>query len=186
MRINSSHSTSGALHYADLVLNCIVCALFNNTLSSMRFVLPLLFLLMQLPAFAQKNGGFVEGFWLNETGEYVIQIYQQDAFYNGRIVWIRDSLDMFSQPLRDVRNKSPQLRSRLVKGMEVMRSFEYDKGMWKRGKVYNYKNGNDYNAKLKRISEDRLRWVGYYGIFFFLGKKEVWTRVADAGRYGLN
>ena len=132
-----------------------------------------------------NDSSAIEGLWLNETGEYVVQIYHDSDIYNGRIVWLADSLDIFNKPLRDVMNNDPELRSRLVMGLNVLYGFEYDNEAWRHGKVYNFKNGNDYNAKLKLDDEGNLTWTGYYGLFFFLGKTKVWTKVEDREKYGL-
>lgn len=134
---------------------------------------------------AGGDSSSIKGYWMNESGEFIVNIYQEDSTFKGKIVWLADSLDKFGQPLRDVMNKEPEMRSRLVRGMNVLEGFELDDGIWKHGRVYDYKSGNDYNARMKLDDEGNLRLTGYYGILFFLGKTKVWKRVSSKGKYGL-
>ena len=135
--------------------------------------------------FANEESSAVKGYWLNETEEYVVEIYQEGSIFKGRVVWLADSLDIYGQPLRDVMNDEPKLRSRLVRGLDVLYDFEFDDGAWRHGEVYLFKNGNSYNARLRLNDEQNLSWTGYYGILFFLGKTKTWTRVYDKEKYGL-
>lgn len=135
---------------------------------------------------ANDNNSSIKGFWLNETKEYIVEVSEDDSIFSGRIVWLADSLDMYEQPLRDVLNDDPEKRSRKVLGMDILTGFIPDNGMWKHGKVYNFKSGSDYNARMKLDEEGHLRLTGYYGILFFLGKTKVWTPVNNPQQYGLD
>lgn len=135
--------------------------------------------------FAQTDAKAIEGYWLNEDKDYVVKVYEFDGEFFGKIVWLKDSLDMYGEPLRDVLNDMPHRRSKLVKGMDVLLNFVYESGAWRSGNIYNYKTGNTYNAKMTINKEGELELTGYYGILFFLGKTKEWTRVTNKAVYGL-
>lgn len=143
------------------------------------------FLLSAYCGFAQTEAKAIEGLWLNDDKDYVVKIYERDGQFFGKIVWLKDSLDMYGEPLRDVLNDLPHRRSKLVKGMDVLLNFVYDSGAWRSGNIYNYKTGNTYNAKMSINKEGELELTGYYGILFFLGKTKEWTRVNNKADYGI-
>ncbi|NNC96014.1 MAG: DUF2147 domain-containing protein [Chitinophagales bacterium] len=134
---------------------------------------------------ANTDSTEILNYWLTDTEEYIVQIYEENGVYKGKIVWLLNPLAMDGEARRDVMNNEPELRSRLLMGLDVLDGFEYDDGDWRHGSVYNFKNGNDYNAHLKIDNDGNLRWTGYYGILFFLGKTKVWTPVSDLKKYGL-
>ncbi|HXH18599.1 MAG TPA: DUF2147 domain-containing protein [Chitinophagales bacterium] len=129
----------------------------------------------------------IVGYWLNDTRDMVVKIYQkEDHSFAGDVVWLSDSLDAYNQPLRDVMNDDPRKRSRLVMGLTILYDFKWSSDAWRYGTYYNFKTGNDYGIKISLDDEGNLRLTGYYGILFFLGKTKVWTPVPDKSLYGLN
>ena len=150
----------------------------------LKFFIPLTiaFLALGNVSFGQNE---ILGHWLNEEGDAIIKISNDGGIFNGRIVWLEDSLDQFNQPVRDVLNDRSSLRSRTVKGINMLTGFVYNDGAWRGGEIYNYKNGNDYNAKITLDEQGHLRLKGYYSILFFLGRTKTWTRPAQLEYYGL-
>ncbi|MBL4587640.1 MAG: DUF2147 domain-containing protein [Flavobacteriales bacterium] len=125
------------------------------------------------------------GYWMDEDQERIIEIYESNEFYHGRIVWLKDSLDIFGQPLRDVMNDDPKLRSRKVLGLDMLTDYRWDDDVWRKGDIYNYRSGNDYSGKM-RINEDGdLRLKGYYSLLWFLGRTKTWKRPRDLSIYDL-
>ncbi len=143
------------------------------------------FLLSTWSGFAQTEAKAIEGYWLNEDKDYVVKVYEAEGQYFGKIVWLKDSLDIYGEPIRDVLNDVPHRRAKLIKGINVLLNFVYDDGTWRSGTIYNYKTGNVYNAKMTIDKEGQLELTGYYGILFFLGKTKEWTRVTNKALYGL-
>ncbi len=135
--------------------------------------------------FAQTDAKAIEGYWLNEDKDYVVKVYKAEGKFFGKISWLKDSLDIYGEPLRDVFNDLPHRRAKLVKGMDVLLNFVYDNGVWRSGTIYNYKTGNVYNAKMAVNKDGQLELTGYYGILFFLGKTKEWTRVTNIALYGI-
>ncbi len=135
---------------------------------------------------AQTSADAIEGYWLTEEGDYVVNIYEHEGKYFGKVVWLNDSLDMYGEPLRDVMNDIPHRRTKLVVGLDVLLGFKYDgNGYWRSGTIYNFKTGNVYNAKMTIGKDGKLQLTGYYGFLWFLGNTKEWTRVKNKGLYGL-
>lgn len=150
----------------------------------MRTLLLTIFLLQTIVLSAQVDRSDVEGFWMNEEQEYIVQIYEgDDNIFYGRIVWIADSLDSFGYKLRDVMNDEPEFRSRTINGLQVLYEFEFDEDRWRSGTFYNFETGNEYNAKMRIDEEGKLNLTGYYGIFFMFSRTKEWTRINDITKY---
>lgn len=153
----------------------------------MRFAVILVLIFIQNVAFGGSSDSLeVVGYWLPEKMDYVIEIERVGDIYRGTIVWLANPLDNYDQPIRDYMNKDPELRSRPVMGLAVFDNFEFDKGTWDSGKIYDYASGQTYNGKMALDEDDSLRVSGYYGILFFLGKTKVWSRVKDKKMYNLD
>ena len=150
----------------------------------MRLFIPLTILFISITnvSFGQNE---ILGHWLNEEKDAIIEISNDGGIFNGRIVWLEDSLDQFKQPMRDVLNDKSSLRSRTVKGVNMLTGFVYNDGDWKGGEIYNFESGNDYNGKITLDEAGHLRLKGYYSILFFLGRTKTWTRPAQLEYYGL-
>lgn len=127
-------------------------------------------------AFAQ-NGDAILGRWMDEGKETIIEIYEENDMYHGRVVWLKDSLDVFGDKLRDVLNSNTKLRSRKVLGTKMLQGFVWDGAeTWRKGQIYFYQTGNEYNGKITMSETGQLKLKGYYSILFFLGKTQTWTR----------
>lgn len=124
-----------------------------------------------------QDADAILGKWLDEEQETIIEIYKENDTYNGRIVWLMDSLDVFGGDLRDVLNDDTQLRSRKVIGTNMLQGFVWDEaGTWRKGGIYYYHSGNRYNGKIYMSEDGKLKLKGYYSFLFFLGKTKTWTR----------
>lgn len=119
----------------------------------------------------------VLGKWVDEYSSKVVEIYKYGGKYYGKIVWLRDSLNIDGSKRRDIYNEVEANRSRLLKGIDVLMNFEWDPSddEWDNGKIYSEFSGNTYSAKMW-ISDGMLRIKGYYGFLFFLGRTRTWTR----------
>ena len=133
-------------------------------------------------AFAQEQ---ILGYWIDADRERIIEVYEVNGRFNGRIVWLKDSLDMFGQPLRDVMNDDPKLRSRKVIGLDMLTDYRWDDDVWRKGDIYNYRTGNDYSGKMRINEEGDLRLKGYYSLLWFLGRTKTWKRIKNPAEFGL-
>lgn len=141
---------------------------------------PLACLLLALPIFlqAQDTPDAITGRWMDEDSTTVMEIYETNGLYDGRIIWLADSLDERGEPVRDVHNTNPDLRGRTLIGIDLIYGFQWMDGKWRKGKVYDQHSGRTYNGKIT-LRDGELRLSGYYGIFSFLGKTRRWTRSTE-------
>lgn len=146
----------------------------------MKKVLIIGLVFWQLFCFALKaqNADAILGKWMDENEETIIDIYQDGESFYGKIVWVKDSLDVFGSPIRDVLNDNTKLRSRKVLGTNTLKGFVWDgTDTWRKGEIYYYQTGNRYNGKITLSQEGTLKLKGYYSFLFFLGRTKTWTRM---------
>lgn len=130
-----------------------------------------------------QNADDILGKWIDEDREMIIEIVEQNDMYHGRVVWLRDSLDVFGDKLRDVLNENTDLRSRKVLGTRMLNGFVWDgDGTWRKGRIYYYQSGTEYNGKITLSETGELKLKGYYSFLFFLGKTKTWTRPSKTDR----
>lgn len=114
----------------------------------------------------------VIGRWKTETRNGIVEIQRCGASVCGRLVTsdgVRANPD-----LRDVNNSNTQLRSRPLRGLQILSGFKDDGASWSGGQIYNAEDGKTYNAKLTPAG-DQLKVRGC--IFVPLCKTQTWTRV---------
>lgn len=111
------------------------------------------------------------GIWINQAGDGLTVITQQQGLYKGTIIGSTDGQDRY-----DIHNPNPQLRDRSLLGVKVLGDFKYGgNNKWKDGWVYDPNNGKTYSCKMKLIDDDTLEIRGYIGISLF-GRTEVWKK----------
>jgi len=79
------------------------------------------------------------------------------------------------QPRKDVHNKDPKLRDRLLIGIVLMWNLRYSDGEYSGGFVYNPEDGDTYRMKAWLPSPRALKVRGFLGISL-LGQTHTWTR----------
>ena len=131
---------------------------------------------MTLLASAAPNPDDVIGVWLNSSGEGQIEIYKEGNKYFGKIVWLKKPNGPKGNPKLDANNPDESMRSKPLLGSMILRNFNYDKGEWNGGRIYDPQNGKDYKCYMKLKDPKTLSVRGYIG-FSLLGRTEVWTKV---------
>lgn len=129
-----------------------------------------------VPSMAKNNPDDVLGVWQNGSGKGQVQIYKQNGRYYGKICWIKDTKDAGGELKVDKNNPDETLRQRPLLGIQMMRDFTYDDGEWNGGKLYNPKDGKEYQCILKLTDTNTLKVRGYIG-FSFVGKTDIWSRI---------
>ena len=130
------------------------------------------------------HGDNILGLWRNEESDGIIEIYKCGAKYCGRVVWTKapvypadDSRGRTGQPRLDDNNPDPRLRTQPIAGLQIMDGFIFDgKNEWKRGMVYDPKNGKTYKGEMSLASPNELHLRGYV-LFSFIGRTTSWTRL---------
>ena len=94
----------------------------------------------------------------------------------GQIVWFRWPNDAQGLPLVDLKNRDPELRSRPLLGLTVLRGLRRTgENRWTDGKIYNPDDGVEHQAQMS-IQDSTLR-VRAYVLLPAFGKTLIWPRV---------
>ncbi|ADY51419.1 Protein of unknown function DUF2147 [Pseudopedobacter saltans DSM 12145] len=133
------------------------------------------FLLVNTLVFGQKSDEIL-GKWLNKDKEAHLQIYKKGNKYFGKLSWLKEPNDEEGKPKRDSKNPSEELRGRPILGLEILKDFTFNNGVWQDGTIYDPKSGKTYSCKMTLEGKNRLNVRGYIGISL-LGRTEVFTRV---------
>lgn len=143
-----------------------------------KSVLLFLFLLSILFSFAQ-SADKVLGNWMSEKKDKIIEVYKSNDLYYGKIVWLKDSEEGKGEERLDIKNPNSNLKTKNIIGINYLISFSYysDRKVWKEGNIYNFNTGNTYTGKIHINEYDELELTGYYGILWFLGRTQIWSRV---------
>lgn len=119
------------------------------------------------------------GYWTNENQDIIIHIFESSGhLLQGKIVWMKDSLDDFGNYKLDVQNADSKLRSQKLLGAIILKNYKYDTAnkIWRSGKIYNFETGNTYRSKLWVNENGALSVKGYWWFFSFLGKTKTWVK----------
>jgi uncharacterized protein (DUF2147 family) len=117
------------------------------------------------------------GIWLiEENGESVekIEIYKKGDSYFGKIKWLK-AQDESDGVVVDRKNRSDELKTRPLLGLEFMIDFKFDgKDSWSDGKLYAYRKGRTVSPKFTLIDENHLN---IQVKILFIKKSFSWIRV---------
>ena len=139
----------------------------------MRSVLFLAAALTAAAPAAAASSDSALGKWRTPTKNGIVEITRCGASICGRLV-TSDGLRA-NPDLRDANNKEPELRTRPLKGLMILRGFEADGSRWTGGSIYNADDGGTYKATVTPSDKDHLKVRGC--IVWPLCKTQVWTRV---------
>ena len=114
----------------------------------------------------------VSGLWLNDSKTGHIEILDcGDGTPCGHLRWVQT--DQSGEP-KDINNSDAALRSRPLIGVKMLSGFKLKKDRWKKGTIYNPKDGKTYGSSLKRLDPTTLQVKGCVGP---ICKKQIWTLV---------
>jgi uncharacterized protein (DUF2147 family) len=131
-------------------------------------------------AHASGTAAPAEGFWRAGSGGAVIEVHTCGDSLCGRVV---DSDDLRNNPyLTDDANKDPTLRTRPVKGMDILQGFKGGPKVWTGGHIYNPGDGRMYHAEVKLLAPDRLKVTGC--LVFPLCGAQVWRKAPNDAQWG--
>ena len=141
-----------------------------------KLTISLIFIFAFFLLFAAYHPDDIVGVWKDGQGKGQIQIYKQNSKYYGKIIWLKNPKDVNGQPKVDRKNPDPDLRSKPIIGMVMLKDFKYDDEEWSGGHIYNPSDGKEYKAYMTLKDKNTLAVRGYIGISLF-GKTDTWTRV---------
>ncbi len=142
--------------------------------------LSVLFFLLILSSQIWAQADNVIGYWLTEEDKSQVRIYRaKNGKYYGKIIWLNEPLNEKGKPKKDINNPDKKKRERPVKGLLILRGFEYDKSdeEWDDGTIYDPENGNTYKCYMwfEDGNTNKLHVKGYIG-FSLIGRETTWKR----------
>ena len=133
------------------------------------------------PAYAAES---IEGCWIIESGQSVIELSVDAGILSGRIVGLESAYYLADEDgpegaLRvDLKNDDPALRSRPLAGMELVSNLTRRGEEWRGGEIYDPESGNTYSVRLRIDDDGSLNIRGYVGTPLF-GRTTRWTPAAS-------
>nr|WP_029622721.1 DUF2147 domain-containing protein [Sphingomonas elodea] len=130
-------------------------------------------LLVAMLVAAPQGGEGVVGRWKTQTRNAIVEIQRCGPSICGRIL-SSDALRT-NPDLRDAKNSNAQLRTRPLKGLQILGGFTADGANWSGGKIYNAEDGKTYSADITLAGPDQLKLRGC--VFKPFCRTQTWTRV---------
>lgn len=123
-----------------------------------------------------KGKDAIVGKWMVEEKDCLVEIYEKDGKFYGKIVWLKDAYDDNGELTKDSENPDPALKERSILGMEFIYGFTYKNETWEKGRIYSPRNGKTYYCKITLTDDGKLKLRGSLDKMGMLGKTETWTR----------
>ena len=122
---------------------------------------------------APQDAGAAVGRWKTETHNAIVEIRRCGTSICG---WILISDALRTNPeLTDTKNRDAALRTRRLRGLQILSGFKQDGNGWYNGKIYNAEDGKTYTADVTLANPNQLNLRGC--VFKPLCKTQTWTRV---------
>lgn len=117
------------------------------------------------------------GVWCTGSGKAHVKITKSGNYYYGRVVWLKEPLDVNQKPKVDKNNPDVNARNTPVIGLKLLSGFEYTgSNTWEEGTIYDPENGKTYSCNITMKKPTELNIRGFIGISM-IGRTDVWTRV---------
>jgi uncharacterized protein (DUF2147 family) len=130
--------------------------------------------LMLAPSASLAGELNVWGHWLTPDEASIIAIEDcGDGTPCGRVVWVDTQHGGMTH---DLHNNDEDLRGRAMLGITLLSGFEEREERWRRGSIYNPKDGRTYRARLRLLSQNVL---GVSGCLGPVCKELVWERAPE-------
>jgi len=135
---------------------------------------------MALRSDKTPKGNEIDGVWLTQSKESMIEISNAGNNYLGKIIWLKFPISPFTHKAKvDVKNPDPKLRDRPIIGLNLLIGFKYSTDTKiGEGDIYDPKSGTTYNCKVTLVDPNTLNIRGYIGALWMgLGRTEIWKRI---------
>lgn len=139
------------------------------------FVLLILFVGLVVSNVRAQNADLIVGYWFTENDRSVVEVWKTGNTYNGKILWVRDSLDEAGKPKLDKNNSNEALRKKPIIGLQILSNLKFQNGEWVDGSIYDPENGNNYSCKAY-LNGSKLDLRGYIMGMPFLGRTTQWRK----------
>ncbi|MEO1492224.1 MAG: DUF2147 domain-containing protein [Pseudomonadota bacterium] len=139
--------------------------------------------LLASPAPAASEADPAFGYWLTENKQAIIRVDSCGQRACGTMVWVSEPVTDEGALKRDVKNEDVAKRDRPICGLPLFGGLAATKpGFWKKGWLYNPRDGQTYSVQISAESATKLTVRGFLGLPV-LGSSQTWTRV-DGDRGG--
>ena len=116
----------------------------------------------------------VLGVW-KAHGDAIVDIAPCGDSVCGELVWFIE-LETADGPILDKENPDEDLRSRELKGIQLVYGFVEKRKGWRKGRIYDPESGKTYKSKLTRLSAREMKVEGCVGP---ICKEFIWTKLPD-------
>lgn len=119
-----------------------------------------------------RDAADVYGRWYTPNRDSIIEVRDcGDGTPCGRVVWLDQDTAEF---LVDVNNRDDALRGQPMLGARMLSGFRKCAQGWRKGAIYNPRDGKTYRATLTRLDGQRLEIKGCVSV---ICKGQVWEAV---------
>lgn len=129
-------------------------------------------------SFAGASAQDVIGKWKLEDGSAIVEVYQDGAVYNGKIVWLQNPTEADGSPAVDNKNPDKALRTRKILGLNMLSGLKKNGGEYTGGSIYDPGNGKTYHCSMK-VEGNTLHVRGSLDKKGLLGRTMDWFRVKE-------
>ena len=143
----------------------------------MKSIIPILLLSLLLQSGFTQNfsGDKILGNWLSDNRQTIIEFFEDDGAYFGKMVWLKFPYDQNGEVKRDIKNPDRHLRDRFLLGMVCISDFIYaGNAFYSGGKGYSPDFGKYLKGTMRMLDENTLE-VNVKIAFFT--KTVLWTRI---------
>lgn len=154
------------MNYSFLLFQSFLIMFFSGTVNPARST--------------EKEADRILGKWMTEQKNLIVEVYKEGIEYKARILWFNDSDDR-SRPMdirTDLRNQNPELRSRKLIGLDVLKLLTYhrESNTWENGVIYDALSGKEWSSYAYLTENGTLRVKGFWH-FKFLSKSLDFTKI---------
>ncbi|ACZ01498.1 DUF2147 domain-containing protein [Streptobacillus moniliformis] len=145
----------------------------------MKKIITFLFLLVATLSFSDSKEAF--GVWITEPSSsgnrVIVEIYEKDNKFHGRILQLTDRFDSDGNLKKDVNNPDKSKQSRTLEGIDFVSGFTYNESnsTYENGTIYDPSNGKTYDSYMQLQKDGTLKVRGYIGISL-IGRTQIWKR----------
>jgi uncharacterized protein (DUF2147 family) len=143
--------------------------LMEKTMKRTALLIPMLSLLFALSprAFGQTVGAdALVGVWESFDHTFKIEMFKADKDYEAHLLYGNHVVEKDGTFKIDTKNPDPNLRSRSLKGIVLIKGLIWDKGVWSGGTLYDGSSGSTYQCKAE-VKDGILLLRGFRGTPLF-------------------
>lgn len=129
-----------------------------------------------LSLFSQKvydPGSQILGKWQIEDERAIIEIFEKNEKYFGKIVWLQNESDIEDEQKKDIENPEIEKRNDALIDLIILNNFTLDGNRFIGGTIYDPDSGGTFKCKFWLTDNSTLKVRDYCGILY---KTFTWIR----------